>query len=148
MFDIESKFKVDTERHRTSPFFLTDVRTFDWNKFITEHSLSGKTLDYLSFDVDEASMATLRRFPFEHIRFNVMTVEHDRYRFGQDVADEMRDILLKNGYVILCKDVCNDNLPYEDWWVHSSFLEMNPDIERFKSSMVGWEEVIKKIQTC
>jgi hypothetical protein len=145
LFDIDPKWTAATRRHRTSPFILADVSTYNWDAFLATTGIS--KIDYLSFDVDEASLATLRRFPFEKITFNVMTVEHDRYRFGQAVADEMRHILEGHGYVILCKDITNDGFPYEDWYVHSSFLAQNPHIQAFASDGKEWTEVIKSIQT-
>jgi hypothetical protein len=126
-------------------FYLTDVTTFDWNGFCEANNLVGGTIDYLSFDVDDASMKTLQRFPFSKVKFNVMTVEHDRYRFGVAVAEEMRSILTKHGYVILCKDITNGRLPYEDWWVHRDFLAANPQLEAYRTDLAEWTEVMLKL---
>ena len=126
-------------------FTVTDVTKYDWNQFINKNNLANKTIDYLSFDVDEASLPTLRRFPFDQLKFNVMTVEHDKYRFGQAVADEMRSLILPHGYELICKDIQNDNLPYEDWYVHKDFLAENSHIEAYRSENVNWRDVIQRL---
>jgi hypothetical protein len=124
-------------------FIVADVTLFDWEAFLSEYSLAGGTIDYLSFDVDEASLATLKRFPFNKIRFNVLTVEHDKYRFGQGVADQMRAILAPHGYNIICKDIKNGNNPFEDWYVHKDFLAANSHIEFYRANSVEWTDVVK-----
>lgn len=146
LFDIDPKWLSSTKATRSSKFILTDVSSFDWTTFVEQEGIANKRFDYMSFDVDAASLKTLRRFPFDKVSFNVMTVEHDRYRFGISVAEEMRDILTKHGYVILCKDITNEGFPYEDWYVHSSFLSENPHIQAYATDGLEWSDVIKKIQ--
>lgn len=144
-FDIDPNLYLLFSQNRKCQFIVADVSKFDWNRFLTENNLLNSTIDYLSFDVDEASLPTLRRFPFDKIKFNVMTVEHDRYRFGQAVADEMRSIILPHGYELICKDIQNDDLPYEDWYVNKDFLSQNPHIENYRSENVNWREVIQRL---
>lgn len=144
-FDIDNSWSNSFKLLRKTPFICTDVCTFDWHSFIENNNLNDKRFDYLSFDVDEASMRTMRRFPFDKISFNICTVEHDRYRFGQDIANEMRQIMERNDYILLCKDVTNDNLPYEDWWVHKTFYESN-GLNKFYFDGLGWKDIIKSIQ--
>jgi hypothetical protein len=129
LFDIDSSWESLTTETRRSKFICTDVQLYNWDSFLDQEGIVGATFDYLSFDVDHASLATLKRFPFEKIQFNICTIEHDRYRFGVDVATEMRTIMLQNGYKILCKDICNNGYPYEDWYVHSSFMS-DSEIQR------------------
>lgn len=147
-------YSFDIDPNLSYPFFLNrkncqftvaDVTKFDWNRFINENNLLNKTIDYLSFDVDDASLPTLRRFPFDKLKFNVMTVEHDRYRFGQAVANEMRSIIMPYGYELICKDIQNDDLPYEDWYVHKDFLAENSHIENYRVENVNWREVIQRL---
>jgi len=138
LFDINTSLKELTESIRTSPFIITDVSTFDWDTFIDKNKI--QTIDYLSFDVDEASLSTMRRFPFDKITFSVCTIEHDRYRFGQDVANEMRSIMESNGYVIVCKDVTNCGQPYEDWYVHKD-VACN-----FYYENMEWTDILKSIR--
>jgi hypothetical protein len=142
LFDCDIKWKSITESVRTSKFICTDVSTYDWDSFLKNENLVGKTFDYLSFDVDEASLSTLRRFPFERIKFNICTIEHDRYRFGIDVANEMRRIMIQNGYKLLCKDICNDGYPYEDWYVHSTFMT-DSEIQNKYCENLEWKDALK-----
>jgi hypothetical protein len=144
LFDIDSKWTVPTNLKRTSPFICTDVSTFDWNSFLTCENLVGAYIDYLSFDVDEASLATLERFPFDKITFGVCTVEHDSYRFGVSCAERMRTLLLSHGYQIVCKNVKNDGYPYEDWYVHPS---SGIDITGLTSENLEWQDIIQMLQT-
>lgn len=143
LFDIDPRWKNITEISRTSKFICTDVSTFDWELFLTNENITGKTFDYLSFDVDEASLATLRRFPFDKIQFNICTIEHDRYRFGLNVAEEMRDIMRKNGYKIICKDISNQKNPYEDWYVHSSYMS-DDEINSKYCENIDWSYILEK----
>lgn len=140
LFDINPGVSEITKASRKSKFTLTDVSTFDWDTFLTENNLLNTRIDYLSFDVDEASLSTMRRFPFDKVSFNVCTIEHDRYRFGQEVADEMRNIMHSYGYSIVCKDVTNLNQPYEDWYVHKD-LVCNLYYENME-----WSDILKNIR--
>lgn len=142
LFDIDNSWKSLTESTRTSKFICADVSTYNWLSFLEQEGLFGKTFDYLSFDVDEASLSTLRRFPFDKIQFNICTVEHDRYRFGINVANEMRDIMIRNGYKLLCKDICNDGYPYEDWYVHSSYMS-DDEIKSKYCEYIDWKDALK-----
>lgn len=143
LFDYESSWKQITEANRTSKFICADVSTYHWDNFLANEQLIGSTIDYLSFDVDEASLATLRRFPFEKIKFNICTIEHDRYRFGNDVASEMRNIMNKYGYKIICKDISNQGNPYEDWYVHSSYMSQS-QIQDLYCENVDWSYILEK----
>lgn len=145
-FDIDPTFQDLYKRTRSCKFIIADMTTFDWNTFLTQNNLVNKTIDYLSFDIDEASLPALKIFPFDKIKFNVMTIEHDKYRFGQRVADEMRDIILKHGYQIICKDIKNNNYPYEDWYVHSDFLTENPHIHKYICENEEWSDIINQFK--
>lgn len=146
MFDNDPKWVTQTNQTRTSPFILADVTTFDWDTFIKTYNLNNKRFDYLSFDVDEASIKALRRFPFNKISFNICTVEHDLYRFGEERATEIREIMNSNGYVLLFKNIQDNNLPFEDWYVHSSFTT-NDRISQLYAENLDWRDAIKRIQT-
>jgi hypothetical protein len=145
-FDIDPNLSYPFfTKRKNCQFIVADVTKFDWNRFIQENNLLNKTIDYLSFDVDDASLPTLRRFPFDKLKFNVMTVEHDRYRFGQAVADEMRNIIQPHGYELICRDIQDQGLPYEDWYVHKDFLQAHPHVEQFRANNVNWREVIQRL---
>jgi hypothetical protein len=143
LFDINSGLVEETKKTRLSPFTLADMTTFDWNTFLETNNLVNIRIDYLSFDIDEASLVSLRRFPFDKVSFNVCTIEHDRYRFGQPVADEIREILQQNGYHMVCKDVSNVGNPFEDWYVHASVQER---LQLPLYNSLEWTAVLKSIR--
>jgi hypothetical protein len=145
LFDIDRKWAAPTAARRASPFVCADLTTFDWTSFIHSKGISGKRFDYMSFDIDRASLLAVRRFPFNEISFSIATVEHDSYRFGEAVATEMRELFGRNGYDILCKDVKLNGIPYEDWYVHTSLLEQTPEIERFRCEGLEYSEILKKL---
>lgn len=72
--------------------------------------------DYLSLDIDDDQFQFVISFPWDRIRFTVMTIEHDSYRFGDAVRDEIRGVLHKAGYVIDRKDIGEKK--FEDWWIN------------------------------
>ena len=78
--------------------------------------------DYLSMDVDDAQMALVLKFPWNKIRFSVMTIEHDAYRVGTKIRDSIREILKWHEYEIVKADVAPTGKPFEDWWVSKSLL--------------------------
>jgi len=107
---------------RSSRFIQADATKFDWSGYTQCHY----PVDYLSLDVDSATFDALRNIPFERQRFNVLTVEHDRYRFGPEIAAKIRSHLIFFGYRIERLDVTSEGFPFEDWWVHESFTPYVP----------------------
>lgn len=90
----------------------------NWEMFLWQFP----QIDYLSMDVDEAQMALVVKFPWDKIRFSVMTIEHDAYRFGDKIRDSIREIIGANGYEIMKADVAPTGKPFEDWWVAKTLL--------------------------
>ena len=81
-------------------------------------------INYLSLDVDESSLEALKVLMTEvggYITFAVITIEHDQYRFGNDIRDGQREILSRAGYELLCPSVFPSEhwrgIVWEDWWV-------------------------------
>ena len=78
------------------------------------------SVDYLSLDIDHASLAALQRILECGVTFSVATVEHDAYRFGDELREGQRRLLLDAGYRMERADVYADGFPgfpFEDWWV-------------------------------
>src|SRR5476649_511669 len=73
---------------RKAPLTVLDMTAIDWDGFIAEHPMLQNTVDYLSLDIDAATLAVLRKFPFDKLKFRVMTIEHDAYRLGDPVRQE------------------------------------------------------------
>jgi len=102
---------------RTGVSVCMDVTKPDWS-FIKETSI-----DYLSFDVDNATISAVKQFPWDKIRFKVITIEHDAYRVGSEARDLIREVLKKHNYFCVAYDVlasgCHKGVvqPFEDWYV-------------------------------
>lgn len=98
---------------RTSPVVKADATKFDFS------SLKASFLDvfdYLSLDTDLASFPSLIGV-MNHFSPRVITVEHDRYRFGPEPKIRMRQLLKNKGYDLVCADVKDQGMEFEDWWV-------------------------------
>jgi hypothetical protein len=140
---------------RKAPLTVLDMMAIDWDRFIADHPMLQDTVDYLSLDIDAATLPVLRRFPFDKLRFRVMTVEHDAYRFGDGVRQEMRNILAGAGYELIAADVIvhylwdecpeavalNGLLPFEDWYVRPELVDMSV-ANRFRSDNKLWNEIL------
>lgn len=106
---------------RKNDFIRADATTMDWSNILMSEPFFFSTIDYLSFDVDEATETTFRRFPLDMVRFNTVTFEHDAYRVGPELRDTVRTAFLSRGYQLVCADViCPGYGAFEDWWVYPS----------------------------
>ena len=98
---------------RTQPCFSFDVRQKGWTNILDK-----KSYDYISFDVDDSTLEAVKVFPWDKIKFKVMTIEHDAYRVGTEARDYIRKIMKEQGYFCVAYDVlCCDGGPFEDWFV-------------------------------
>lgn len=93
-------------------------------------------VDYLSLDIDppEATLAVLQALPHDHIRFSVITFEHDVWRGDDRVRHFSRQFLSERGYKLAVPDVKvrvewpdkgPDPVPFEDFWVCEKFAREN-----------------------
>lgn len=83
-------------------------------------------VDYLSLDIDNATLGALKLIPMEpgRLRFAVATIEHDSYRLGNGMRDAIRDHMHAHGYKIAVQDVKHDGLEFEDWWYHPDLIKL------------------------
>jgi hypothetical protein len=140
---------------RKTPLTVMDMIQVHWNSFIAENPVLQNVVDYLSFDIDEASLPVLRKFPFDKIRFRAVTIEHDAYRLGDAVRLEMRKIFQGAGYELIAADVVvyymwnecpqavalKGYLPFEDWYVRPDLVDMSI-ANRFRSDNKLWNEIL------
>jgi hypothetical protein len=106
-------------RHvRTSTVVGEDATTIDYKVLFEKHDMP-KVIDYLSLDIDppDATLEVLKRLPLDDYCFKCVTFEHDRYWFGDSVAEESRKIFREKGYMLYEKDVMCSLGPFEDWYV-------------------------------
>jgi hypothetical protein len=134
---------------RKAPLTVLDMTAINWDEFIAQHPVLQATVDYLSFDIDEASLPVLRKFPFDRLRFRALTVEHDAYRRGDAARQEMRKILGSAGYDAIATDVMVrimwDGRPqavaFEDWYVRPELVDMRV-ANRFRCNGKLWSDVL------
>lgn len=125
----------EAAKKRPSKFFKHDAATMPWGSI-----LSTRDFDYLSVDVDHASFKALVRV-LAHADFNIITAEHDAYRFTDDLRSPMRTLLGSNGYTLVHGNVCGTpDVPFEDWWVRSSRYKNEP-----KTDGQHWEKIIASL---
>ena len=123
-----------------SPKFIADLREIS----------PTLTFDYISVDVDEASIGTLRLLIDSGTTFKCMTFEHSLYE-DPNQKNFSKSVLREKGYTILFEDVLCDlshdgytsPQPFEDWWIDptafpESLLEM-------KGSHMLHREIIEKL---
>lgn len=124
---------------RQCVFTTLDVTQIEWKPILEIFAFWPK-IDYLSLDVDGASLDALKRLPLPELKFKVITCEHDRYRFGDGPRAEMRDILKRAGYDLVCADVHDQGMAYEDWWVAPSLSVI---AGRFRCAGKDWKDIFK-----
>jgi SAM-dependent methyltransferase len=120
LVDIDQDAYLWNSEHRTgSKSFCQDVTTCDWNIILGKEPTEKCTFDYISFDVDEATSGAVNNFPWDTVRFRVITIEHDTYRFGPARREYIRELLSDYGYLLVAGDVCAgfNGGPFEDWFV-------------------------------
>lgn len=114
---------------------IADATSIDYDKAISTWFGEGiKTIDYLQLDIDPSlnTLNVLKKIPLEKYRFSIITFETDAYLGDFRAKNESREILAKNGYELIAKDVCvlyppfsKDPVPFEDWWVDPKTIEKN-----------------------
>jgi hypothetical protein len=144
LFDLDASWGPKVKTYRKSPMVVANMCTFDWNTFLQEQNIPS-VIDYLSFDIDGDSLVALQRFPFDRVRFQVVTLEHDRYRVGLHVAESMRSLMTSHGYKIMCKDVTHGGLPFEDWYVHED-VNLPEALKDFEFNMEDSNTIVKRLK--
>ncbi|MEK6879800.1 MAG: FkbM family methyltransferase, partial [Nanoarchaeota archaeon] len=118
----------DSYNQRNCRYVNQDALTIDYEKLFEEEKMP-LSIDYLSLDIDEASVEALKKLPLDKYRFKAVTIEHDSHVHGDLYKKPQREILNSKGYHLLCADVLNQSgrniglsHNWEDWWVHPDFF--------------------------
>ena len=130
---------------RKHPYICDDITNINWDKYINEYSILQSSIDYLSFDVDDATILAANNFPWDKIRAKVITIEHDSYRVGDNVKNILRNILSSKGYELLCSDVIigENKAIFEDWWVDPKQVDMSI-AEKYRCDKVKGNDIVTR----
>lgn len=121
-FDIKKQLIPMWKKYRKNPLLIQDTTTTNWNKIFDNYSYLKSPIDYLSFDVDDATKKTLLNFPFDKIRFKIITFEHNLY-IEPKLKKLSVDFFKSLGYILVCENISIRNGPLEDWWVDEKYID-------------------------
>jgi hypothetical protein len=134
--------------NRKDPCYLVDATEKTLILNILEKENSPKSIDYLSLDIDDSSLACLLNFPHYKYRFKFLTFEHDIYAGRQDCIDRKKQappFLESLGYIRIVDNVSLDGLLYEDWFIDPIYF----DIKRFKNiineSNLSYQDIFERL---
>jgi len=99
------------------------VPTITFSTLLKENKVP-KIIDYISLDVEGTEYEALIGFPFDIHLSILWTIEHNSYLVGDELKNQIKDIMLRNDYILAVENVsCADsnNQPFEDWYVHKSY---------------------------
>ena len=132
-FEIEQEKSDKYNSQRKNKCLCENAITADYKKIFKDYKLP-KRIDYLQLDIDPASqtLKCLKNIPLDEYRFSVITFETDIYRDGADIAEESRKIFLDHGYELIAKNVSNRGVPFEDWYVDPTVVDLDL-IKQFKN---------------
>lgn len=123
------KYNSSSYTRQNNLFINEDARLIEYES-VFKSFFGGATerIDYLSLDVDTDSLKVLGMLPLDVYKFNIITIEHDAYLYGDQYRGAQRKMLQGKGYVLLCADVLVEqpgferrDCPFEDWWVFEDF---------------------------
>ena len=118
--ELESEFADmwDGKRPLTK-MYKTDAINFDYVSHVDELNLP-RHLDYLSIDLEPpaVTLECLKKFPFDKLKFNCITYEHDAYRQWGGEFDH-RDIFYNNQYDLVGCNLRKNNCVMEEWYIHN-----------------------------
>jgi tetratricopeptide (TPR) repeat protein len=99
----------------------------DYKKFYYKYFKGQHIIDYLQIDCDppHVSFEVLKKIILETtMKFKIITFEHDHYVDHQNIREQSRIFLEKQGYTLLVNDVSFDDYnSFEDWWVLKSEIQ-------------------------
>ena len=141
--DFDRQYYQDYLKHRKSPLLLMDVTKMEWQHCLQEYPFLAE-IDYLSFDVDDSTIAAINVFPWRKIRATVITIEHDLYRVGPSVQQVIRAKLEQEGYTLVCGDVAVwPGHYFEDWFVDAAKVDKTI-IDKYRCDKQLWSDILSR----
>lgn len=148
--DVQSKHQWSDKR--SAQFVRIDATTEEFTCFLKEN-VGDNVVDYISLDIDDASMAALNRIKESGIKFKAMTFEHEQRRLGEQLRGPSRELLESLGLVRLFEDVQlpivltgepGNTIVFEDWWIHPDYFDA--DIFSIKSTGKTHKEIVEDLK--
>ena len=126
----ENVLPLYKEHRPNSIWVINDATKIDYSKLFTENNVP-LNIDYLQIDLEESNGSTLQTLQklddeiLNKYTFSTITFEHDIYWSNSfNTRKISREIFEKRGYVCVFKDVCHFGNPFEDWYIHPDFVDM------------------------
>ena len=122
LVELNSKRAAWCRKNRRGILVEGDATKMDWKLL----SWTGREFDYLSLDIDDTKgepskiVQVLTSLLDAGFMFRVMTIEHDRYRIGDETRNQVRDICIAHGYKLAVGDVAHKGNEFEDWWIEET----------------------------
>lgn len=120
----DSSFNDTYQSRQLGTHYNEDALKINYKEIFEENNFPSN-IDYLSLDVDDATLGVLKSIPFDEYKFKVITIEHDAYLHGDQCRKEQRNILGSLGYFLLCSNVYVEQdgfygkeCPFEDCWIN------------------------------
>jgi len=96
-------------------------------KQILDENNCPKVIDYLSFDVDDATEKAMEDFPINDYKFKFITFEHNLYLGSRSIYADLKEKgkkLFESEYEILIENVkLAGHGPVEDWYIHKELTK-------------------------
>lgn len=153
-FDIRNcEQEFSFSKFRTTPFVQMDTTSIDFTRLLKQHALTVAGVEFISLDVDEASLSTLDRLLDANVRFKCMCFEHDYLRIGELLRSPSREKLHSEGYEMLFPDISFSHQPtglrfagnfFEDWWIDPSFFP--DDIMSIKEEGLRYYDAVDRLK--
>lgn len=150
LFDVNVWAIQEAARCRMARGVVVDLRVDSIEPMlIADHAPF--VIDYISFDVDGATLDAIEKFPFERYGFKFMTFEHDLYCGSMEKKNAMLDRLLDfPAYEMIAENVCfkdesGNARPFEDWYVDTDFYP-SALLDRVQSINQLHSEVLERIK--
>lgn len=136
LIEIDTILCEKCKTERTSNVICADAVKVDYIP------LYNNFIDYLSIDIDGInSLLVLEKLPINLNNTGIITFEHDSYRFNDEIKIKSREFFENAGFYRLCSDVCNENNPFEDWYINPIIYSIN-NFKELESINLNWDKII------
>jgi hypothetical protein len=153
MVEYDSKYEQLYKDLRSSNYIIQDATTIDYENLFKKYNFPSE-LDYLQIDLEVSNNSTLKTLELldktimKNYTFNIVTFEHDIYSGDYyDTRKKSREIFSNNNYIRVFSDVKHNESPYEDWYVHSSFKNMQLINKIKNENSLEYTEIIDILNT-